>query len=236
MRQYFYLWFKRRFYNEKVKSFIIGVIAGVAITGGIGAFAYTDYIEVMYNNIKIVVDGKEIHPDSEPFISNGTTYLPVRAVSEALGKEVYWDGPNYTVYIGNINGRLEYPTKELNINDNIGDYFWESSKNLKDNYGNSYSNAIYCDWANTGYSAIYEKLCNMQYSRFKGTIYVENGVSDDINPQVIIKADGKTIYTSPEITKTSRLIPIDITGCNDFQIILTQRIPHVHIGDGGFYQ
>ena len=132
MRQYFYLWFKRRFYNEKVKSFIIGVIAGVAITGGIGAFAYTDYIEVMYNNIKIVVDGKEIHPDSEPFISNGTTYLPVRAVSEALGKEVYWDGPNYTVYIGNINGRLEYPTKELNINDNIGDYFWESSKNLKD--------------------------------------------------------------------------------------------------------
>lgn len=36
----------------------------------------------------------------EPFVYNGTTYLPVRAVSEALGKNVQWDGSTRSVFIG----------------------------------------------------------------------------------------------------------------------------------------
>ncbi len=34
---------------------------------------------------------------AEPFIYNGTTYLPVRAVGEAVGKEVAWDNDTKTV-------------------------------------------------------------------------------------------------------------------------------------------
>ncbi|MBQ9976669.1 MAG: hypothetical protein IJP16_09160 [Clostridia bacterium] len=47
-----------------------------------------------YNDIKICIDGNYITPKDaggnvvEPFIINGTTYLPVRAVASALGKEV----------------------------------------------------------------------------------------------------------------------------------------------------
>lgn len=36
----------------------------------------------------------------EPFIYNGTTYLPVRAVAEALGEKVEYDKNSSTVYIG----------------------------------------------------------------------------------------------------------------------------------------
>jgi len=36
----------------------------------------------------------------EPFIVDGTTYLPLRAVADALGKEVELDGPNQSVYVG----------------------------------------------------------------------------------------------------------------------------------------
>ena len=36
----------------------------------------------------------------EPFIYNGTTYLPVRAVGDAIGKQVTWDGGSKTVYLG----------------------------------------------------------------------------------------------------------------------------------------
>lgn len=64
-------------------------------------------IKVVYDNIKIVVDGKEVNfgLDSEgkkiePFIYNGTTYLPVRAVGEAVGKEVSWDQSSKTVFLG----------------------------------------------------------------------------------------------------------------------------------------
>ncbi|GAE86958.1 copper amine oxidase N-terminal domain-containing protein [Acetivibrio straminisolvens] len=62
-------------------------------------------ITVDYKDIKINVDGKRIEPKDgngksvEPFIYEGTTYLPVRAVSEALGKQVLWDGKTYTIDI-----------------------------------------------------------------------------------------------------------------------------------------
>lgn len=59
-----------------------------------------------YNDIKICIDGNYITPKDaggnvvEPFIINGTTYLPVRAVASALGKEVDWDGNTRTVFLG----------------------------------------------------------------------------------------------------------------------------------------
>lgn len=74
----------------------------------------TRTIQAVYNNIKLVVDGVPTTPkDSngttvEPFIYNGTTYLPVRAVGEALGKQVSWDGKTKTVYIGEAPGQVTY--------------------------------------------------------------------------------------------------------------------------------
>lgn len=64
-------------------------------------------IKVAYDNIKVVVDGREVEfgVDStgkkiEPFIYNGTTYLPIRAVGEALGKQVQWDQNTKTAFLG----------------------------------------------------------------------------------------------------------------------------------------
>lgn len=61
--------------------------------------------EIAYRNIKIVLDGQEICPrdaagkEVEPFILDGTIYLPVRAVAEALGLEVRWRGSDSTVML-----------------------------------------------------------------------------------------------------------------------------------------
>lgn len=65
-------------------------------------------IEVDYLDIKLVVNGKEVTPKDasgkvvEPFAYNGTTYLPVRAVGEALGKSVRWEGETQTVHLGEL--------------------------------------------------------------------------------------------------------------------------------------
>ena len=65
----------------------------------------TKQLDAYYNDIKIVLDGAQITPTDvtgkivEPFIVDGTTYLPVRAISEALGKDVTWDGSTNTVRI-----------------------------------------------------------------------------------------------------------------------------------------
>lgn len=79
-------------------------------TAGALAATGTQTIEVTYRDIKLVVDGVEatlkdgLGNSVEPFIYNGTTYLPVRAAGEALGKEVTWDGATSTVYIGKVPG------------------------------------------------------------------------------------------------------------------------------------
>lgn len=92
------------------------LLCGTALAAGT---VKTQMIEANYMGIKIVIDGIEVTPkdatghEVEPFTSNGTTYLPVRAVAEALGKDVEWDGATNTVYIGdNIPGKdINWMTK-----------------------------------------------------------------------------------------------------------------------------
>lgn len=59
-------------------------------------------IAVWYNNLQIFVDGKELATPVEPFImaEKGITMVPLRAISEALGKTVVWDAKTASVYIG----------------------------------------------------------------------------------------------------------------------------------------
>lgn len=70
-------------------------------------------IQAVFKNIRVCVDGVEMTPrDSagqvvEPFIYNGTTYLPLRAIGEAVGKNVSWDGSTNTVYLGK-SGQTDY--------------------------------------------------------------------------------------------------------------------------------
>lgn len=231
--------------KKTVKGYLLGFISAILVAVGVTAFAAntTTLYDVIAEGVRIVVDGKKLNPTDvngkkvEPIIYNGTTYLPVRAVASALGKAVYWDGPNYTVYLGN-GEPLPYPTETIEDVDNIGRGIINvGASDLTDNYGNSYSTAIRC---NSGGGGTFQTLLNMKYSRFKGTIYVPKGCSDERIAKITIKADGKIIYSSPEIDKTSRPIPLDlnIKGCNDFQIVVSGSGYYYmgYIADGGFYQ
>lgn len=80
-------------------------------------------ITVTYDNIKVVVDGREVQfgkdtkgNQIEPFIYNGTTYLPLRAVAEAIGKEVKWDQNTKTAFLGDGTvdmGEVNKPLTEI---------------------------------------------------------------------------------------------------------------------------
>ncbi len=97
---------------KKYKHFFSGVVFTlvlVLLAGTVMAKSSHETIKVLYNNIKLVVNGETVvfgkdgaGKKIEPFIYNGTTYLPVRAAGEALGKEVKWDGKNQTVYLDDV--------------------------------------------------------------------------------------------------------------------------------------
>ncbi len=89
------------------KSLIIGIVIGVMIAGS-SVFAITGAIQktLEYNDIKITLNGQEILPTDangtyvEPFTIDGTTYLPVRAIGNALGLSVDWNDETKTVILG----------------------------------------------------------------------------------------------------------------------------------------
>jgi hypothetical protein len=107
----------------KRRFIVLGLLVSMAFANST-AFAATgtQNIPVTYNNIKIVVDGNTLSTSAEPFIYNGTTYLPVRAVGEAVGKEVTWDGNSNTVYLGEIPKNSEPVAdveQEITVDKNI---------------------------------------------------------------------------------------------------------------------
>lgn len=99
----------KRLDKKTVKGFVTGVLASVLVATTIAPAAASTLreIRVAMGGIQIYVDGNLKKPTDangnvvEPMIYNGTTYLPVRAVTGMLtDKEVSWDGNKQIVYIG----------------------------------------------------------------------------------------------------------------------------------------
>lgn len=77
-------------------------------------------IEVAEQSANVVVNGQRV--EGESFLYNGVTYVPARAVGEALGQDVDWDNNTQSVFVGaKINDeqgyrgtKTPYPFKETN--------------------------------------------------------------------------------------------------------------------------
>ncbi len=88
-------------YNEDSSNCGMLELYGSYVPGYVAPGGYDEV--VTYRDIKIVMDGTLIIPRDangevvDPFILNGTTYLPLRAVAGALGLGIQWDGPTSTI-------------------------------------------------------------------------------------------------------------------------------------------
>lgn len=63
--------------------------------------------------VVVLVDGLPVNTDTSPVIQNGRTMVPFRALAEALGVNVAWDGATQTVHAtdGKISVRLQIGNK-----------------------------------------------------------------------------------------------------------------------------
>lgn len=177
--------------KNTIARILTGSLAAALLTGG-AVFAGTGSrnIDIYYRNIRLMIDGAEYVPTNangevvEPFVSNGTTYLPVRAVANAFGKDVKWDSENSIVYIGK-EGRME-PDNRL---DNLQYMnYWEEKDSCRleringtitDYNGNIYTNGmlVYCGSEYRHGNVSFEYPLNGQYERLTGTIVLPKSVS-----------------------------------------------------------
>ncbi len=95
-----------------MKKFLLFTLIFMLVVSSILAFAASDYITV-------IIDGVELVPKDasgnivRPMLVRGTTYLPVRAVANALNLEIEWDDATKSVF---INGTPEKAEKTDNVN------------------------------------------------------------------------------------------------------------------------
>lgn len=110
------------------KWFTLGILVCLLVMSLIvPAFAtsLTKTAQLVYNDINITMNGNAITPKDadgntvEPFTIDGTTYLPVRAISNALGLSVGWDGNTKTVALTNAqsspSGKVIYENSGVKI-------------------------------------------------------------------------------------------------------------------------
>ena len=93
---------KKNFKNKLVGCMVLTTLVGILAVPSLAQvgqkMAYLNY-----NNMKVTLNGQTLNlKDSngnavEPFTIDGTTYLPLASISQALGVNVSWDGSTNTV-------------------------------------------------------------------------------------------------------------------------------------------
>ena len=90
--------------KKTMQSLFTGILIGILlVTGSVFAKSGIEAKNLSYNDIKITLNGTTLTPTdangnrTEPFIIDGTTYLPVRAVAQAMGLFVGWNAETQTV-------------------------------------------------------------------------------------------------------------------------------------------
>lgn len=225
------------------KGFVLGITTCLILSSTLvfaNASSVGKQLTAFYDGIKIVINGETVQPKDangnivEPFIVDGTTYLPVRAISEALGKEVSWDGKTSTVYIG-ANAQINQPTIWLNKIEPLSGYSMDSNAgSIKDNAGKSYDNHI-SQLAAEG--AVYAVNC--QYSTLTGKLIILNSDKDtQISYRLKVYADDKLVYTSAPMTRGSSVqeFKVDINNSAKIKLIWEYNVKDGQIDNNNFYE
>ncbi|NMO97126.1 stalk domain-containing protein [Paenibacillus lemnae] len=83
--------------KDKVKGIVIGLILGTMLTGVTAYSASSTNIKAVLNKVNLYVDGVK-KSTANTITYKNTTYVPVRAMSNALNKDVSLKGDN--LFIG----------------------------------------------------------------------------------------------------------------------------------------
>ena len=83
-----------------MKKVILGILIGFTMAIAFTSFANSDFLTAQKATFDIEVLGKKFEGENPPVVIEGRTYLALRDTAEALNIEVYWNGDERKVEIG----------------------------------------------------------------------------------------------------------------------------------------
>lgn len=222
--------------NHNTRSFLMGVLTTLLLLGlSVPALAAAAKTIDVSTGINIYIDDVKLNPTDvagnpvEPFLYNGTTYLPVRAISEALGKVVQWDGSTRSVYIGKHSS--DTPAAYLaSMDDFSSSGYWETDVLTKDNLGTDHTHSLKMSYTSSTGSITYK--LNGQFSRLTAAYFVQYDYrsAGGVSPTLTISGDGKQLWQGTTGIGVDHVdIDLDITGVLELTIEYPQ-------GTGNSYQ
>jgi hypothetical protein len=89
--------------KERIKGIVIGFILCLTLSATVLAVSAQTVTRQVTYGVRVNLNGQLLHfaDDMRPFVTDGRTFLPVRAISETLELPVDFDASTNTVYLGN---------------------------------------------------------------------------------------------------------------------------------------
>ena len=214
-------------FKHQSKGFIAGVLATSLIGAGLLTLEAQQVTRQISFGVNLNVDGQllQLPQEDRPFIMDGRTFLPVRAIAEALGTAVDWNGQTATVYIGQIPHIVHTTVTHLFNTPHaaVGNAAWLQISGTENN------NTIRL--SGPGYSRHRENYVVYNLSgglnaTLSGTFLTPN--RDTATNVYRIYGNGRLLYETPVIagSNAERDFEIDISG------IIELRIESVFNGNG----
>lgn len=254
--------------KREVKTFLAGAALSALVLTSVPTMAerVSKTTELFYNDIKVVINGNRADLKDaagntvDPFVIDGTTYLPVRAVANALDQAVSWDAKTQTVYIGK-NDEISQPSVWVkDLESFTGRPVGMSADALEfggydyNNYLTSNSGKVFQNYWNP-YGDNTSFLVNGKYKSFRGTLYLTKQYKDTVHAyRMLVYGDDEVIYTS-ETVKSGALpvdFDVDIAGYSVVKTVIQYKYGNredkdwkyeptysnneVRIGNAGFYE
>jgi len=83
----------------KKKRWMIAALAAFALVGTQTAGAAQSALEAVAVKFNIISNGKPVQLEKDAVVIDGSTYVPLRALSEALGKQVEWNEATQSIHL-----------------------------------------------------------------------------------------------------------------------------------------
>lgn len=203
--------------NYKKNLLIALAAVFIVIFGAVSVYGASSLSTVVqaYRGVKVLYNGTALTSESEPYIINNTTYVPIRMLMNQFGKDISWDATNQQVIIKDSAAEISKDQQITELKNQVTTLNAKIS-GLETALGNADTTIRSIDEALSKYSKTADVVLvtDTSINEVKSTVndYFATAGNDYFSDDGIIT----TISLSGDVSDLAYSIKLDFSNANDF--------------------